>query len=280
VAAVLGGLGSAVCFAISSLCASAASRRLGPSLTLAWVMLIGLALVGPPAVVLADASQLSATTIGLLALTGITNAGGLLIEYEAFRRGKVGVVTPIASTEGAVAAVIAVVAGLQLSVETAVLLGMTTVGVILAATHREPPDPDQHATGIRSAVLAMPVAILFGISLYTNGHLGQEISVWWVLLAARVAGTALLAAPLAARGSLKSPRSAFPLVFGAGAGEVVGILCYILGARSELAVSAVLSSLFSALAAIGAYFVFGERLTRVQLAGLVVIVVAISLLSV
>ncbi len=277
--AVLGGLGAAICWAVSALCASAASRRIGAGSTLAWVMTIGLVLVVPPVVVLADASQLTLGRIGLLAIIGVSNVAGLLIEYVAFRRGKVGVVTPIAATEGAIAALIAIIAGLHVSPRTGALLLLVTVGVVLAAAHPDPPGPDRRANEIRSAVLAMPVAILFGISLYTTGRLGREISLWWVLLPARAIGTAFITAPLAARRRLARPGSALPLVAAAGAAEVIGILSYALGARHQLAVAAVIASQFAALAAVGAYFAFGERLTKLQLAGLVVMALGVALLA-
>lgn len=276
--AVLGGLGASICFAISALCASAASRRIGPGSTLAWVMAIGLVLV-IPGVVFADSGELSTRHIVLLVVAGLTNVIGLGIEYVAFRRGKVGVITPIASTEGAIAALIAVVAGLHVALRTGVLLVVVTIGVVLAAAHPDPPDPSKQSTGMRSAVLALPVALLFGISLYTTGRVGRQVSPVWVLLAARLLGTALVTVPLGVRGELARPRSALPLVAGAGACEVVGILSYTLGARHQLAIAAVLSSQFAALAAIGAYFAFGERLTKLQLAGLVLTAIGVGLLA-
>jgi drug/metabolite transporter (DMT)-like permease len=62
-------------------------------------------------------------------------------------------------------------------------------------------------------------------------------------------------------------------------GEVFGIISYTLGARHELAIAAVLASQVAALAAVGAYFLFGERLTRLQLAGLVIVVAGVATLS-
>jgi drug/metabolite transporter (DMT)-like permease len=309
VTAVLGGLGASVCFAISALCASAASRRIGAVSTLAWVMTVGLVIVVPPLVLLANAGPLSPRAVWLLAIAGFTNIAGLQIEYVAFRRGKVGVITPVVSTEGAIAAVIAVIAGLQISTRTAVLLVVVTLGVVLAAAHPDPPelaaahpdppdpaaahpdppdpaaahpdppDPAKDSTGMRSAVLALPCAILFGISLYTTGHVGQQVSVLWVLLPARLLGTSLITAPLAARHQLEPPRSALPLVLTAGTAEVLGILSYTLGARHQLAIAAVLASQFPALAAVGAYFAFRERLTKLQLAGLLVVAACVGLLA-
>ncbi len=273
-----------MCWAISSICASAASRRIGASSTLAWVMALGLVLVAPPAILFADAGQLTGSKLVLLLIAGLANIAGLLLEYVAFRHGKVGVVTPIASTEGAIAAVIAVVAGLQLAPHTAALLVLVACGVALSAAQADPPPPPDEVdagddTHVRSALLAIPVALLFGVSLYATGRVGSRVSVWWVLLSARLLGTMLLTVPLAARRSLAAPGKALPLVAAAGAGEAVGILSYTLGARHELAVAAVLASQFAALAALGAYFAFGERLTRLQIAGLVLVAIGVGALA-
>ena len=146
--AVLGGLGAAVCWTVSALCASSASQAIGADSTLGWVMLIGLVLVIPPTAVLASPSGLSPAVLGLLAAAGATNVVGLLVEYVAFRRGKVGLVTAIASTEGMVAAVISAVAGARLSLTTGLLLGLVTLGVAVAAASPDADAPaDQRAAG-------------------------------------------------------------------------------------------------------------------------------------
>jgi drug/metabolite transporter (DMT)-like permease len=86
-------------------------------------------------------------------------------------------------------------------------------------------------------------------------------------------------APLRLRSSLRLTRGAFPLVATAAAAEVIGIVSYELGARHGLAVTAVLSSQFAALAALGAFLLYRERLSRSQLAGLVVIAAGVGLLA-
>jgi drug/metabolite transporter (DMT)-like permease len=308
--AVLGGLGAAVCFTVSALCASSSSQEIGAESTLAWVMLIGLVLVVPPAAALADPAQLSPAVLGLLAAAGVTNVAGLLVEYVAFRRGKVGVVTGIASTEGMVAALISAVAGARLGIRNGLLLALVTLGVAVSAASPDdgaPSPPVVPADGVpadgvpadgvpadgvpaggvpaggrravRGAVLAVPVALLFGVTLYTTGRAGQQVSVLWALVPARLFGSALVTAPLAARRRLRLTRRALPLVAGAGAAEVLGVLSYTLGARHGLAVAAVLSSQFAALTAVAAYVIHGQRLSRSQLAGLAAVVAGVSLLS-
>jgi drug/metabolite transporter (DMT)-like permease len=303
--AVLGGLGAAVCFTVSALCASSSSQEIGAESTLAWVMLIGLVLVVPPAAALADPAQLSPAVLGLLAAAGVTNVAGLLVEYVAFRRGKVGVVTGIASTEGMVAALISAVAGARLGIRNGLLLALVTLGVAVSAASPDdsapsPPTVPADAVpadavpadavpadggpaggrrAVRGAVLAVPVALLFGVTLYTTGRAGQQVSVLWALVPARLFGSALVTAPLAARRRLRLTRRALPLVAAAGAAEVLGVLSYTLGARHGLAVAAVLSSQFAALTAVAAYVIHGQRLSRSQMAGLAAVVAGVSLLS-
>jgi drug/metabolite transporter (DMT)-like permease len=88
-----------------------------------------------------------------------------------------------------------------------------------------------------------------------------------------------IAFPLAARRRLVLTRAVAPLVAAAAACEVGGFVLYTLGARDDIAVTAVLVSLFGAVAALLARVVFGERLSRTQLAGVTTIVAGVAFLS-
>jgi drug/metabolite transporter (DMT)-like permease len=288
--AVLCGLGAAVCWTVSALCASSASQAIGADSTLGWVMLIGLVIVIPPTAVLASPSRLSPAVLGLLAVAGATNVAGLLVEYVAFRRGKVGLVAAIASTEGMVAAVISALAGARLSLTTGLLLGLVTLGVAVAAAspgadvpareeHAVPQEERPRRRRVPWGVLAVSTALLFGVCLYTTGRAAEQVPVLWTLVPARLFGSAGVAAPLAARRRLRLTRRALPLVAAAGGAEVLGVLSYAIGARHDLAVAAVLSAQFAALTAVAAYFIHGQRLSRRQVAGLVAVVAGVSLLA-
>ena len=85
--------------------------------------------------------------------------------------------------------------------------------------------------------------------------------------------------PLATTGRLQLTRQTAPLVVVAGIAEVVGFSCFALGARDELAVAAVLASQFAAVAAVAAYFLFRERLSRLQIAGVATIVAGVTVLT-
>lgn len=276
--ALLGGLGAALCFTVSWLCVSAASRAIGAASTLAWVSVLGLAFVALPVAFLAPASQLSARTLTLLAIVGIANTAGLRIMYVAVRRGKIGVVSAIASSEGVIAAVISIAAGASLAFGTGVLL-LAVAGGVACAAARSGSESDAPA-GLGAGLLAIPVALVFGVSLYCMGRVGRDVSVLWVVVPARLFGTLSIALPLRLRRALTITRATFPLVAAAGATETLGILSYTLGARHGIAIAAVLTSQYAGLAALAAFVIFHERLSRRQLFGLVVIVVGVALLAI
>ena len=273
--AILGGLGAALAFATSTLCATRASRSVGALPTLGWVMLVGL-VVAVPVVLAAGGDRPGGSGLGWLAASGVGNVLGLGLVYSAVRSGKVGVVAPIASTEGAVAAVIAVALGEHVSAGVAVALVVVVVGVVLAAAA----PGTEGRTSAPVLLLSGAAALSFGISIYATGRVSDELSVAWALLPARAVGAIAITLPLALSRRLVLTRKAAPLVAVAGVAEVGGFAADAVGARHGIAVAAVLASQFAALAALGAFLLYRERLTRVQVAGVAVIAVGIALLSV
>ena len=102
----------------------------------------------------------------------------------------------------------------------------------------------------------------------------------WVLLPARLIGVAALAVPLALRGTLALTRPAVPLVLAAGLCEVLGFAARSRpGPGTALAVAAVLASQFAALAAVAAFVLFRERLTRLQLSGVSMLALGVATLA-
>jgi drug/metabolite transporter (DMT)-like permease len=297
--AVGGGLGGALCFAIAALCASSSSRETGAASTLAWVMALGLGVLVVPIALMGHPSRLSGDTVALLCVAGLSNVIGLHIEYVAFRRVAVGIVAAVASTEGLVAAVLSSVFGAPLARATVVLLVVITVGVVLAALHLDPPGDASAASQVqqgprsspvrvmkrldgsrtRSALLVIPVALFFGITLYATGRAGTQAPIIWALVPARLFGTLLITSPLLVRRKLRISRRTFPRVLSAGVAEVVGLVSYTFGARHALAVAAVLASQSAAITTVAAFFLFGERLRRHQVFGVATVVAGVVTLS-
>jgi drug/metabolite transporter (DMT)-like permease len=273
--AILGGLGAALAFATATLCNSRASRMIGPTTLLAWVMLVGLALVGPLAAIEGAPDGLDGEAVLLLAIAALGNVAGLLLAYAGLRMGKVGVVAPVMSTQGAIAAVIAVIAGEALAPGAGVLLAVIAVGIFLASSS----EGGASKGDARAALYALGGAACFGASLYATGKVSADLPVPWALLPARLLGTVLVTLPVIATSRLRITRAALPLVLLSAVCEVAGFALFALGARHGIATSAVLASQFGAIAAVAAYILFRERLARVQRAGVGVIVVGVGALT-
>jgi drug/metabolite transporter (DMT)-like permease len=236
------------------------------------MMLVGLVITAP-----------LASAWAWLALSGGGNVAGLVLVYRALRIGQVSLVAPLVSTEGAIAAVIALVAGETVAPAVIVALAVIAAGVCVAAIPATTPAGEpvsSHRAGHGRAVgLAALAAAIFGASLYATGRAGSEVPSAWVVLSARAIGTAALVAPLALAGRLRIAAGTAPLLLASGVAEVLGFFSFTWGARHGIAVASVLSSQFAALSLLGAYLVFGERLGRLQLGGVAVVIVAVAALS-
>jgi drug/metabolite transporter (DMT)-like permease len=280
VIAVLGGLGAAFAWALSTLCSSRSSRMIQPTSVVAWVMLVGLVISAPPALASGVPDALGSSSGAWLAASSAGNVAGLLLAYRALRTGQIALVAPLVSTEGAIAAVIALLAGEHVAPGVAAMLFVIVVGVCLASVSETSSEEVASSTPRMHAILAaVGAAMAFGGGLYATARAGAHLPTSWVVLAARVLGVAAVAAPLAAARRLELRRPAVPLVLVSGVCEVLGFYSYTTGARHGIAIAAVLASQFAALAALTAYLVFGERLTRTGTVGVFTVMIGVAVLS-
>lgn len=272
--AIAGGLGAAVAWATGMMCAARASRLVGARSVLSWVMIVGLVVTAPIAAASGIPHGVHARELGWIAVAGVGNVGGLLLSYEAMRRGKVSIVAPIASTEGAIAAVLAVATGEGLDVPSAVLLAAIAIGVVLASLTA--------ATGghtLRATLLAAGAAASFGAGLFATARVSQALPLVWAVIPPRLLGVAVVALPSLWLRRLRIGAAAVPLVVVSGLCEVAGFTSFAVGARHGIAVSSVLASQFAAFAAAGAFLLFHERLRTVQIAGIATVLVCVAALS-
>jgi drug/metabolite transporter (DMT)-like permease len=279
VIAVLGGLGAAVAWATTTLCSSRSSRLIEPVSVVAWEMFVGLLITAPVVAVEGVPHALHGSSIAWLVVSGIGNVGGLVLAYGALRVAQVGLIAPLVSTEGAVAAAITLAAGESVAPLTGAMLAVIAAGVFLAACAESTPGGFRLTATSRAVVLAGVAALSFGVSLYATAKAGSKLPSAWVVLSARAIGVLALALPLALLGRLRLTRRVVPFVIASGVCEVLGFYSFTAGARHGIAVAAVLSSQFAALAALGGYLLFKERLARIQLAGVLTVLVGVAVLS-
>ncbi|GAC1669645.1 MAG: hypothetical protein NVS9B8_12590 [Candidatus Limnocylindrales bacterium] len=314
--AIIGGLGAAICWAISSLAAARSARLIGSWATVGWVMLIGILIALPATIVGGAGANLTPEALALLGISGAGNVVGLLLAYTAFKAGKVAVIAPIISTEGAMGAVISIFLGEQVAIAAAIVLTAIAIGVILASSGRDEPavaepgglaanpaasgpaasgpaapgnpgrTPVAVATAIgpghpgrKATIIAVAAALAFGINLYASARIGATLPLVWSILPARLGGFLFVALPLLVTGRLRLTRQALPLVVLVALTEIVGTALYAFGARDGIAVAAVTSSQFGAIAAVVSVVAFGERLRRIQVVGIGAIAVGVALLA-
>jgi len=276
---LLGGLAAALGWATATLLAAASSRRIGSTPTLVWVMLSGFLVTAPMAAATGWPEGLDGPAAGWLALAGVGNVAGLALIYAAMRRGQVGVVASIVSAEGAIAALIAIAAGERPAVVTSVGFLPLLVGIVLVSVGQSVPLKTALPGRRAGNQLAPGAAAAFGVSLFAAGQASDSVPLGWVALPARLIGVViLLGALIAGSHPIVSPRLG-RLAIAAGVFEVVGLVAFAWGARGGIAVASVMASQFSALATLGAFFVFRERLVRRQLVGLAVLAVGVAMVA-
>jgi drug/metabolite transporter (DMT)-like permease len=246
--------------------------------TLGGVMLVGLVVALPISALTVGDTRPTADALPYLLIGGLGNVIGLGSQYIAVRTGKVGVVGALAASEGAIAALLSVLAGEVLAGTEAIGVAVVGLGVILAALGRDPDTVDPRSS-VRAIAFGGLAGLAFGASLYATGRIGADLAVGWAILPPRIIGVALITIPLAVGGRLRIGQAALPFVAIAGAGEVGGFLAVAWGARESIAITSALAAQFATVAALIAWLVLGERLGRVQWVGIGAVAIGVALLA-
>jgi drug/metabolite transporter (DMT)-like permease len=271
---VLAGLTAAVMWGLSTVVASRSTKVLGSQGALAWVMLIGGAVTLALAPFAGLPNGISTSAWAWAVAAGVGSAFGLSMMYRALRIGKVGVVAPIASTEGALAALLSIALGEHLTAGVAVCLGVIAVGIFVVTLRGAATD-----IHLRPSLYAVVSACSFGVGLVGSSKAGHELGALWTILVARAIGVSAIAGPLIVRRALPRPGRVLWMVTFSALAELIGFAAFIGGSRNGVAIPAVLASQFAAVAAATSYVVFGERLGIRQRAGAAVIFAGVAALS-
>jgi drug/metabolite transporter (DMT)-like permease len=150
-----------------------------------------------------------------------------------------------------------------------------SVTPVVAPTSR----PTDHDDTRKAAALAIGAAVIFGVGIVATGKAAIIVPPIWVAIAIRVIGFVVVVVPLLAQRRLTLTRAALPLVVISGTGEIIGSTLSAWAASVDIAIAAVLGSQFAAIAAVMAFLLFGERLSRTQVIGVILIVGGVSALA-
>ena len=274
--ALIAGLAAAVAWSFAVSGSARAGRVTSATTVVAWTAIVEAVAAAPWSIGQGIPAVLGGRLLVWFFVAGAASTAGLMLGVKALQTGRIGVTAPILSTEGAIAAVIGLVAGESASAPVIIALAVIACGVLLASIPRShaPHGPSAGRSGQGPAIVS---ALSFGLGLYGMGRLSAQLSASWALWSAGLVGTVAVAVPMAARGTL-IPRRARGLVLGAAVAEAAGYFAYVLAAQHNVAIAAVVSSQFAGIALL-ASVAAGERLARIQVAGITAMLVGVAVLG-
>ncbi len=268
------------------------TRQIGALRTIIYVQLFGLISVIGLALLLGEFGRVASISVeGWLVgiVGGLIGVFASFTLFNAFERGVLMIVSPIASTYGAITVLLSLLSGETLSGTRALGIACSILGVILASIEITP-DTNRRMMTMRSYRLppgigfAIAAAVLFGVNFWLLGFyvvpaLGPVLPV----VVTRVLGVvAMLGVALIGRRSAAPPaRRAALLIVAIALLDTLAFAANNLGMETEqIAVVAVLSSMFAAVTVLLAWIFLHERIRWGQWLGLALILVGILLVSV
>lgn len=227
--------------------------------------------------------QLSWTVVGIGAVAGVVGAVAIGLLYAALSRGQMGIISPITAVlSGAVPVVVGLALGEALSA--VALVGVVVAGAAVILVSRE--SGPHRRTPPSAVLLAAGSGVAIGAYLSVIGTAPIDSGIW-VATSGRWFSTALVLLILLillgrARGASRTPQQRFPwnLALAAGVLDALANGIFQLAAqRGLLAIVAVIGSLYPAATVILARILLNETLSKVQLLGVLLALVAASVLT-
>lgn len=223
--------------------------------------------------------RLTWSLVGTAAVVGSVGALAIGLLYAALARGQMGIVSPITAVlSGAVPVVVGLVIGESLS--SLALAGVVIAAIAVVLVSRE--SGPHRSTPLSAVVLAVASGLAIGAYLSVLGTAPEDSGIW-VAAIGRWFSTVLVVGILIAligRGRRTSGRYPWILALSAGALDALANAIFQLAAqRGLLAIVAVIGSLYPAATVLLARIVLKETLSRVQLLGVVLALLAASTLA-
>ncbi len=218
-------------------------------------------------------ASLSTWLLGIAA--ALFTVSGALALSKAFALGKAAIVAPLVTSYGVVTTLLSWASGEHISLIQLSCIVLCVIGVILSSIHKD--NGVSHSTSNRSIAYAMLAAMLYGTSFWLQGRytlptLGAITMLWLGYL---VGLCVLVVMVLKIKDGLKIP----PLkncaaLTGASVMNLGGFSAFSWGAMAgSVSVVTVISTLSGGIAAILGFVFFKERLSAVQVLGVVLVLV-------
>jgi drug/metabolite transporter (DMT)-like permease len=199
------------------------------------------------------------------ALAGGALGMGLMLLYQGLATGKMSVVAPVTAVLAVVVSAVAgIVLGDRLSIGAFLGVALAITAITLISQ-----DGAQKATAGPGLAAALSAGVLIGV-FFAALKQSSPTSGLLPLVSARLAALVVLGAvALWRRPRLRVGSEAVWLIIGGGALDIFANVLYLLATRlGMLTIAATLTSLYPASTILLARLVLGERLRRIQIAGL------------
>ncbi|HZM21794.1 MAG TPA: EamA family transporter [Anaerolineales bacterium] len=275
---ILYGIASALSWGAGDFAGGLSSRKVGAYRAVFYADFFGL-LVLIAAYFIYPETLPAARVIRVSAIGGMLGTVGLLILYYSLTKGQMSIAAPVSALFAAVLPVIvgSITEGLPgLFQLIGFVLALAAVWLISQG------DGSFHIS--RLSDLRLPVLAGLGFGCYfifLHSATQDTTAILWPMIISRVAGTLLvLAFVLARREPLSVPRGAWDVVLINATLDLAGNFFYLLASRAgRLDIAAVLSSLYPGATVILAWILLKERITRWQMAGILLALGAITLFT-
>jgi drug/metabolite transporter (DMT)-like permease len=259
------------------------SRRANPIVVVLVSQLGGLLLL---ALILPfDGADITGRALAWGAAAGVGGGGGVVFLYRGLARGRMSVIAPTTAVE---AAIIPVAYGLISGEEPGVvsLAGVVIAlfAVVLVSSPQDDGGADAPTARSRLAQPGMTDALLaglgFGCFFIFLSHAGTDTGLWPLVGTKASSITLVAVAAGISRSGIRPPAGTLTAIFVAGALDVGANVLYLLASREGLlSLVAVLTSLYPASTVLLARLVLRERMSRVQIGGLALVVTGVALIA-
>ena len=278
---IVGGLIAALLWGSSTVTDARATRIVGSLGVLGWSSIAGCTLTLPVALVFAhDSSGVNAAGLVWLAVSSLAAVTAFAPFYRAVQLGPVPLVAGLGATEGGVAAAISFATGERLPALTLLGLLIALGGMIFVLVSVRTPVGLGHGRPLQAGLLATLAASLFGLSLYAGARAIDHVPHLWLPAGSRTFGTVLIAVPLLLMMKLPRPGRFLYFTFYSALAQSTGYFAFLVAADSSgVSVPAVLASQASVVGMVISFYVFRERLSRRQLAGIAVLLVGVVIVA-
>jgi drug/metabolite transporter (DMT)-like permease len=276
-------LGSALLYGAADFTGGLTSRRAGAIPVVVISQFSGMLLLALLLPLLPSASP-SHNDLLWGAAAGLTGGIGVALLYRALAIGTMAVVAPTTAVCAvAIPVVWSVILGerpVPLAVA-GILLGI--VSIVLVSQHRAA-EPETHPRGTggrlpRGVGTALGSGVAIGFFFLSLAHTTSDAGMWPLLVSRTVSVLLFAAVAVGTRSSLRMPAGVAALVCTAGIVDMLANALYVLAAREgPLSVVVTLSSLYPASTVLLARIVLRERLSNLQVTGVVCALAAVLLI--